>query len=214
MSDIKINYQLMLENITGELVKEKGVPRLLLHTCCAPCASYVLEYLTEFYDITCYFYNPNITSEKEYKKRADELLKLVSNMPKKHSISVIIEDYNKEPFLELSKGLEGIEEGGERCFKCYSERLFKTAEYMRDNRNEYDVFATTLTVSPHKNAPKLNLFGNLAEQRFKVRYLPSDFKKRDGYKRSIELSHLYGLYRQNFCGCIYSEEKALERIDK
>ena len=197
---MKRNYQIELENELSAGAKR----RLLLHACCAPCSSYVLEYLTSYFDITVYFYNPNITSREEYSKRLSELYRLVSLMPHENLIEVIDGDYEPERFLGLSRGLETLPEGGARCFACYRLRLEKTAEYYAAHRGDFDYFATTLTVSPHKKADKLNEIGFELADKYSLKWLPSDFKKREGYKRSIELSRLYGLYRQDFCGCEFS----------
>ncbi len=203
---MKINYQLLLENELARIEREKTVPRLLLHACCAPCSSYVLEYLTKYFDITVYFYNPNITDNNEYLKRATELERLITIMPHDRKIELIVCEHAPTRFYELSRGLEGLPEGGMRCFACYRERLEATAKYMAEHGGEYDYFATTLTVSPHKNAVKLNEIGAELAETYGIRYLPSDFKKREGYKRSIELSREYGLYRQDFCGCEFSRD--------
>lgn len=203
---MKINYQLLLD---GELKKIKSLgqtPRLLLHACCAPCSSYVLEYLTEYLDITVYFYNPNITDTLEYKKRADELARLISLMPHENKIELVVSDYAPERFYAFTGGLESLPEGGERCFLCYRERLDATARYMAEHAGQYDYFATTLTVSPHKNAAKLNEIGEELAVQYGLKWLASDFKKREGYKRSIEISGEYGLYRQDFCGCEFSRK--------
>ena len=205
---MKINYQLLLEKEIDRAASMEKLPKLLLHACCAPCASYVTEYLTPYFDITLYFCNPNITDEAEYKKRADELLRFIGLLPHENPIKAIICPMNREGFYSISKGLETLPEGGARCFECYRLRLEETARYMAKKGGEYDYFATTLTVSPHKNADKLNEIGNDLAERYGVTYLPSDFKKREGYKRSIELSRKYGLYRQNFCGCEFSRMAA------
>ena len=203
---MKINYQSLLDEELRKITKSGTRPRLLLHACCAPCSSYVLEYLTEYFDITVYFYNPNITDADEYKKRADELARLIGVMPHKNAIELIVAEHNPERFYSFTGGLEALPEGGSRCFLCYGERLTATANYMKEHTGEFDFFATTLTVSPHKNAAKLNEIGANLESELGVRYLPSDFKKREGYKRSIELSREYGLYRQDFCGCGFSRD--------
>lgn len=200
---MKRNYQLELERELEKIKNSGRIPKLLLHACCAPCSSYVLEYLTEYFDITVFFYNPNITDPEEYQKRADELLRLISVMPKKNTVDSIICAHSSDSFYEITKGLEALPEGGVRCFGCYRERLEATASYMSEHGG-FDYFATTLTVSPHKNAEKLNSIGAELEEKYKIRYLVSDFKKREGYKRSIELSREYGLYRQDFCGCEFS----------
>jgi len=201
---MKTNYQAELDLELEKITKSGKIPRLLLHACCAPCSSYVLEYLTKYFDITVYFYNPNITDPTEYQKRADELLRLIAEIQHGNPIRSIICEHSAECFTEMTRGLEDLPEGGVRCFGCYELRLENTAQYMKTHIDEYDYFATTLTVSPHKNAAKLNEIGAALEAELGVRYLVSDFKKREGYKRSIELSRQYGLYRQDFCGCEYS----------
>ena len=201
---MKKNYQIELEHELEAIRKRDATPRLLLHACCAPCSSYVLEYLTEYFDITVFFSNPNITDASEYEKRASELIRLIDEMPKKNKIDSIIPPHEPAPFSELAKGREDLPEGGARCFDCYRLRLYETARYMSLHRVEYDYFATTLTVSPHKNAAKLNELGLELADELGLRYLVSDFKKKEGYKRSIELSAKYSLYRQDFCGCEYS----------
>lgn len=194
-----INYQRELDKIISQL---EGRPRLLLHACCAPCSSYVLEYLTEYFDITVYYYNPNISPEGEFEKRFDEVKRLISEMPLKSGVKLIKGVYRYEDFIDIAKGLEEVPEGGERCFACYRMRLEKTAGLARDEG--YDYFCTTLSISPLKNSQKINEIGFELEKQYGVKWLPSDFKKKEGYKRSIELSREYNLYRQNFCGCVYS----------
>lgn len=203
---MKINYQSILDAKLEEITSQGTVPRLLLHACCAPCSSYVLEYLTRFFDITVYFYNPNITDEAEYQKRADELARLISLMPHENKIELIVCSHAPERFYAFTGGLEALAEGGARCFSCYRERLEATVKYAAEHMGQYDYFATTLTVSPHKNAAKLNEIGEELAERNGICWLASDFKKREGYKRSIELSREYGLYRQDFCGCEFSRE--------
>lgn len=198
---MKHNYQLELDKIIESLGDNC---RLLLHSCCAPCSSYVLEYLTEYFDITVYYYNPNITSGDEYKKRIDEERRLIGLLPVRRPVKFIAGEYEPERFYELARGREELAEGGARCFDCYRLRLDRTARYMAEHLGMYDYFATTLTLSPHKNAEKLNEIGFEVAAKYGVEYLPSDFKKREGYKRSIELSRIYGLYRQDYCGCEYS----------
>ncbi|MCD8390264.1 MAG: epoxyqueuosine reductase QueH [Firmicutes bacterium] len=203
------NYQIILD---GELrkIRERGaVPTLLLHACCAPCSSYVLEYLSEYFNITLFFYNPNISPEAEFDKRAGELGRLVSELPRKNDISVVVGSYDSGRFFEMSKGLEDMPEGGERCFRCYRLRLAETAAYAKEGG--FDYFTTTLSISPHKNAQKLNEIGKELSAECGVSYLYSDFKKRGGYKRSCELSAEYGLYRQNYCGCVFSKAEAQRR---
>lgn len=203
-----INYQLETDRIIKSL---DHVPTLLLHACCAPCSSYVLEYLTEYFSVTVYFYNPNITENSEYEKRKNELKRLIKEKPFSNPVKMIDGDYSPEVFFNMSKGFEDCPEGSERCFLCYEQRMRSTAQLAKELNFEY--FCTTLSVSPHKNAVKLNEIGALLSDEFGVPYLFSDFKKRGGYKRSIELSRQYGLYRQNYCGCIFSRIQA-ERKDK
>jgi len=179
-------------------------PELLLHACCAPCSSYVLEYLSRYFNITLYFYNPNMDTVDEYRKRADELNRLAHEMQLPNTVNIVIEEYDHEAFSEISEGLENEPERGKRCLKCYELRLRKAARYMKC-QGGYDFFATTLTLSPLKNADAINVIGNTIEKETGVTYLESDFKKKNGYLRSIELSEEYGLYRQNYCGCKYSK---------
>lgn len=191
-------------------IKEAGIiPRLLLHSCCAPCSSYVLEYLTEYFDIIVYYYNPNISPMGEYEKRIAEQKRLISEMKFKNSVSFIEGTYNHDEFISLTRGLENLPEGGERCSLCYEMRLEAAAQKAAEINADY--FTTTLSVSPYKNTAKLNTIGLKFAMEYGVPYLVSDFKKNNGYKRSIELSTEYGLYRQNFCGCIFSKKEAEER---
>ena len=201
-----MNYQLTLDK-TIEAVTQKGAkPKLLLQACCAPCSSYVLEYLCSYFDITLLFYNPNISPKSEYFFRAEELKRLVNEMPIKVKPEIIVCDYDNEPFLKIAEGFEALPEGGERCFLCYRLRLEEAAKYAK--AHSFDYFCTTLSISPHKNAEKLNEIGGELSEKYGVKYLYSDFKKKNGYKRSIELSKEYNLYRQNYCGCIYSKIQA------
>ena len=185
----------MLKVIEGE----KGECKLLLHSCCAPCSSSCIERLSPLLDLTIYYYNPNIDGEEEFNKRAFEQERLC----KIKGVSFIKEEFIPNEFFSIAKGLENAPEGSTRCFKCFYLRLKKTAEYAKEKG--YDFFATTLTVSPLKNADKINEIGFLIEREIGVKYLPSDFKKRGGYLRSIELSKEYELYRQNYCGCVFSK---------
>lgn len=198
------NYQKELDKLIKELETSGRVPRLLLHSCCAPCSSYCLEYLSQYFEITVYYYNPNIFPEEEYQKRIQEQSRLISEMPLKHPVRFEAGPYEPNRFYEAVKGLERLPEGGERCFRCYRLRLEETARLAA--AGGYDYFTTTLTISPLKNAGKLNQIGEELSQIYQVAHLPSDFKKKNGYKRSVELSAEHGLYRQNFCGCIYSYE--------
>ena len=198
-----LNYQIKLE----EQIKEAGSgKKLLLHACCAPCSSYVLEYLSDFFDITLLYFNPNISPEAEYRKRIAEVERLLREMPLKSEVGLLEGRYCPEEFFKIAEGLEELPEGGERCFKCYRQRLEEAAKAAKEGG--FDYFTTTLSISPHKNAEKLNLIGEELEKEYEVKYLYGDFKKRNGYKRSIELSRIYGLYRQNYCGCIYSRRAA------
>ena len=212
----QLNYQKELEKILAELQmcgegdKQEGfgpqTPTLFLHSCCAPCSSYCLEYLCKYFAITVFYYNPNISASEEYRKRVEEQKRLIAayNDEKKgYPISSIDGDYEPALFFEMAKGLEKCPEGGERCFKCFDLRLRRTAE--EAVKGGYDYFATTLTISPLKNAAKINEIGQALAVEYDVAWLPSDFKKKNGYKRSIELSAQYGLYRQDYCGCAFSK---------
>ena len=196
----KINYQKQLEKILNDINGQK----LLLHSCCAPCSSYVLSYLSDYFQISVLYYNPNISDEGEYNKRKSEQLRLISELPAKFPITIIDCDYEPEKFFEISKGLENCPEGGERCFGCYRLRLEKAAAAAKELG--FDWFCTTLSISPLKNAEKINEIGNELAEKYGVKFLPSDFKKKEGFKRSIELSKKYDLYRQNYCGCVYSKK--------
>ena len=204
------NYQLITDKIIKENIDKDRVPNLLLHACCAPCSSYCIEYLSQFFEITLFFYNPNISKKEEYDKRVLELERLVSVMNTKHPVKVVVGDYIPRDFYDTVKGLENEPEGGERCFKCYELRLREAAIMAKDNN--YDYFTTTLSISPHKNAAKLNEIGKELSDKYKVDYLYSDFKKKNGYKRSVELSNEYGMYRQYYCGCVYSKAQRDKEI--
>ena len=197
---MKKNYQIILDQELEKISSLEKRPSLLLHSCCAPCSSYVLEYLSKYFNITVFYYNPNIFPREEFIKRAKEQEHLISQMGL--DIAIEIGDFEDSLFYETVKGLENAREGGQRCIKCFELRLSKAAEFAK--KNNFDYFATTLTVSPHKNADLLNQIGQDLSQKYGVKYLFSDFKKREGYKRSIELSKIYDLYRQNYCGCKFS----------
>lgn len=228
------NYQKELDKIIEDIPSGEP-PRLLLHSCCAPCSSYVLEYLREFFKITVFYYNPNISLDEEYKKRVAEQKRLIaayndmlkavqarttdvciecSNILKAaYPIDIIEGDYEPEEFFAAVKGLEYCQEGGERCFKCLEMRLRKTSQMSTEGK--YDYFTTTLTISPLKNAQKINEIGERIAKECGISWLPSDFKKKGGYQRSIELSKEYDLYRQDYCGCIYSKaERERQRLGK
>ncbi len=200
-----MNYQLELDKIIDRIRSEENgkIPRLLIHSCCAPCSSYVLEYLSDFFAITVYYYNPNIYPKSEYYKRVKEQERLIKSMPLKNPVLFVEGEYEPQKYYDLVKGHENDPEGGDRCAICYRMRLEEAAKTAR--QGGYDYFTTTLTVSPYKNAEKLNKIGSEAAEIYGVRFLPSDFKKRNGYKRSIELSGEYGLYRQDYCGCVFSQ---------
>lgn len=197
------NYQKELEKIIEKNQEENKVPSLLLHSCCAPCSSYCLEFLAEYFWITVFYYNPNIFPEEEYKKRVEEQKRLIQQLPVKYQISFLEGDYKPERFFEIAKGKEEEAEGGERCFLCYELRLKEAAKIAKEKN--FDYFTTTLSISPLKNAAKLNEIGTKVAEQMGTIYLPSDFKKKNGYKRSIELSKEYHLYRQDYCGCVYSK---------
>ncbi len=198
----KRNYQKELENLIVKLQKDNKVPTLLLHSCCAPCSSYCLMYLPKYFKITVFYYNPNIFPENEYTKRILEQQMLINDMKMKFPVSFLAGNYDRERFFEMAAGLEHLREGGERCFKCYELRLEEAAKVAKDGG--FDYFTTTLSISPMKNAEKLNELGIKIGKKYDVSYLQSDFKKKNGYKRSIELSKIYGLYRQDYCGCEFS----------
>ena len=191
-----INYQKELDKIIDNLTDR---PRLALHSCCGPCSSYVLEYLTRYFDVTLFFYNPNIHPEDEYSKRLVEQNRLCDIL----GIKTVECDYDPQNYFDYVKGLEDAPEGGERCTKCFEMRLDYTARLAK--KHGFSLIATTLTVSPHKNAPLINEIGEGIAKKYGISWLPSDFKKKGGYLRSIELSRQYELYRQNYCGCIFSK---------
>ena len=208
-----MNYQKELDKLISNLEKEGKVPRLLLHSCCAPCSSYVLEYLSDYFEITVFYYNPNIFPESEYTKRILEQQMLIQDMNVKHPVSFLAGSYERDKFYEIAAGLEHLKEGGERCFKCYELRLVEAARMAHEG--EFDYFTTTLSISPMKNAEKLNEIGNKVGVKYGVSYLQSDFKKKNGYKRSIELSKEFGLYRQDYCGCEFSfRDRQREKKEK
>lgn len=199
------NYQKELDKIIQNNGQNR--PRLLLHSCCAPCSSYVLEYLSRYFDITLFYYNPNISPEEEYIKRVNEVRRLISEMPGCEEVKFIEGSYEPERFFDCARGLENVPEGGERCLKCFELRLGEAAEAARKIGAEY--VCTTLTISPLKNADNLNRIGREKAAENGLKWLPSDFKKKNGYKRSIELSKEYNLFRQNYCGCIFSKRAVL-----
>ena len=197
------NYSKELERLIQQLEQEGRVPRLLLHVCCAPCSSAVLEYLTQYFSITLLYYNPNIAPYEEYQKREAELRRLVSQMEMVHPVELLPCDYDGQAFVEAARGLEKEPEGGKRCEECFRLRLRYAAREAA--RLGFDYYTTTLSISPLKNAPLLNRLGEEIGAEFGVAHLPSDFKKKNGYKRSVELSKEYSLYRQDYCGCVFSK---------
>ena len=184
-----------------------GTPSLLLHSCCGPCSSYVLEVLSQHFNVTVLYFNPNIYPESEYQKRLAEQIKIIDDMPFKNPVSLMECDYDENEFLAAAEGFENEREGGARCEKCFRLRMEKTALLAKENG--FDFFTTTLSVSPHKNAPLLNRIGEELSEKYGIKYLYGDFKKKEGYKRSIELSAQYDLYRQNYCGCRFSLREEL-----
>ena len=201
---MKTNYQLVMEDIINNL---NNKPKLLLHACCGVCSSAVLERLYPYFDITILFYNPNIYPKTEYYKRLETQREIINKM--NLEVDILEVDYDNEEFIKISKGLEDEKEGGNRCTKCYHLRLEKTAILAKKHGFEY--FCTTLSISPYKDAEKLNKIGKILEEKYQIKYLYSDFKKKEGYKRSTELAKQYNLYRQNYCGCEYSLKEAEEK---
>ena len=200
-----MNYQIILDETLKNLKEKK---RLLLHACCAPCSSYVIEYLSKYFDITILYYNPNIDTESEFNKRLSELRRFVSEFKTENLVSVVSLGYNNLEYLEEIKGLENEKEGGSRCYKCFMQRLTKSCLYAKENN--FDYFTTTLTISPLKNSKVINEIGEFLEKEYNMPYLYSDFKKREGYKRSIILSRDYNLYRQDYCGCKFSKNRKVK----
>lgn len=204
-----VNFQQKLDEKLAEITELPKEPELLLHVCCAPCSSYVLEYLSNFFRITLFFYNPNIAPKEEFDKRVMELKRFVREFPMKHPVRVEVGEYRPEEFFAMAEGLEQEPEGGSRCYRCYEQRLKRTAEKCR--QEGYDYFTTTLSISPYKNAEWLNEIGERQGEFHGVNYLISDFKKKNGYRRSIELSNQYQLYRQDYCGCVFSKAERERR---
>ena len=197
------NYYLLFEKQIENIKEKKYIPSLLLHSCCAPCSSQVITSLTNYFDITILYYNPNIYPKEEYLKRKKEQIKLINEINNINKLEIIDCDYDNDIYEQEIKGLENEQEGGSRCYKCFYLRLNKTAQIAKENN--YDFFSTTLTISPYKNSKLINIIGKDLEKKYNITWLYSDHKKRDGYKKSIELSKKYNLYRQNYCGCIYSK---------
>lgn len=203
MQQNKVNYQKELEKMLK--TQEGTVPSLLLHSCCAPCSSYALEYLSRYFRITVFYYNPNIAPESEYRHRVDEQKRLISQMPHVYPVQFLEGHYDPKEFYEAVRGLEQIPEGGARCHACFRLRLEEAARQAAGGG--FDYFTTTLTISPMKDAQVLNKTGMEAAEKYGAVWLPSDFKKKNGYRRSVELSQEYGLYRQDYCGCVFSRRE-------
>lgn len=201
----RINYQRLLDRLLEKLAQEGKTPSLLLHSCCAPCSSYVLEYLSNYFHITLFFYNPNIHPQKEYDLRLSEVKRLVNELNTNHPIKIIEGDYVPDVFYKAVRGMEQSEECGERCHACYRLRLEETARLAK--KLNFDYFTTTLSIGPKKDSNKINEIGEEIAEIYKTNHLPSDFKRKKGYERSIVLSRELNLYRQNYCGCIFSRKK-------
>lgn len=206
----KENYHAKMLQLIKEYCSEEKVPKLLLHSCCAPCSSYCLELLSQYFELTVFYYNPNIYPPEEYEMRVEEQDRFIREFPAKHPISFVEGKYDTNRFYEMAKRMEQLKEGGERCFACYELRLRESAEYAK--ANGFDFFTTTLSISPLKNAAKLNEIGKKLEDEYGIKYLYSDFKKQNGYKRSTEISNEYEMYRQYYCGCVYSKKQRDDEI--
>ena len=215
----QVNYQKELEKILntlqekGEAASDYRPPRLFLHSCCAPCSSYCLEYLCRYFLITVFYYNPNISFSEEYRKRVAEQKRLIDAYNKEEKgwpIDIVEGDYEPERFYEMAKGFEQDKEGGARCMECYKLRLESTAKLAKEKK--FDYFTTTLSISPLKNSVKLNEIGERLGAEYGIPYLVSDFKKKNGYKRSVEISKEYDMYRQYYCGCVFSKKQRDEEI--
>ncbi len=203
----RVNYQRELDKIIEKLKATGEAPRLFLHSCCAPCSSYVLEYLSQYFAVTLFYFNPNISPEEEYRKRVEEQKRLISQLPALHPITFVEGRYEPGEFYQVAKGLEKEPEGGARCRECFRLRLGEAARLAA--QGGYDYYTTTLSISPLKNAQVLAEVAMEMGETYGVRWLPSDFKKKEGYKRSIQLSAEYDLYRQNYCGCVFSKANNL-----
>ncbi len=210
MTKSPVNYERLLDELICRLEKSGEVPTLFLHCCCAPCSSYVLEYLSKYFRITTFYYNPNIFPQEEYAHRVAELKRFVSEFPTKYPVEFLEGAYEPERYYEAVRGLERDREGGARCRKCFELRLGEAAR-MAKSLN-FDYFTTTLSISPMKNATVLNEVGEEMAEKYGVRHLPANFKRKGGFLRSTELSKEYGLYRQDFCGCVFSKEERDRRV--
>lgn len=204
---MKTNYNIVMNELINS-IKEGEKPNILLHSCCAPCSTEVISRLTPYFNITILYYNPNIEPKAEYEKRKKEQIKFINECSAQNKLDFMDCDYDNEAFLEIAKGLETEPEGGSRCHRCYELRMKKTAQLAKENG--YDYFGTTLTVSPYKNSQVINQIGENISKLYDIKYLYSDFKKENGYKKSVEYSRQYNLYRQNFCGCHFSRVVGIE----
>ena len=200
-----VNYQKLLDQKLEEIKSSNTIPTLLLHACCAPCSSYTLEYLSKYFKITIYYYNPNIHPEEEYRRRINELKKFLKEFKTENKVNLIEKDYNPKEYFDKVKGLENLGERSKRCYMCYKLRMEEIAKYAKENN--YDYFTTTLSISPYKNSTWINEIGEELQSKYNINYLYADLKKKNGYKRSLELSKEYKLYRQDYCGCIYSKQE-------
>lgn len=208
---MKINYNLEMENIIKKF-DINNLPSLLLHSCCGPCSSAVIERIAPFFKLTILYYNPNIDTLDEYRKRSKEQIELIKNLELDREVSVRVLDYKSDDFYNAVKGFENMPEGSGRCVRCFKLRLEKTAQITRDEK--FDYFSTTLSISPHKDSQVLNKLGKYIGDKYNVNYLFSDFKKKNGYKRSVELSQKFNMYRQDYCGCIFSKKEMEKRNEK
>lgn len=200
-----MNYQKLLDLELEKIKKEGNVPTLLLHACCAPCSSYTIEYLSKYFEITIYYYNPNIHPYEEYNRRITELKNFLKEFKTENKVCLIEESYDSKEYFNAVKGLEHLGEKSKRCYECYKLRMNKACIYAK--KHNYDYFTTTLTISPYKVSDWINEIGKELENIYNIKYLYADLKKKNGYKRSLELSKKYNLYRQDYCGCIYSKQK-------
>ena len=204
------NLQIEMEKIIEQEQSQHHIPTLLLHSCCAPCSSYVLETLTPYFHITILYYNPNIDPIEEYQKRKEEEIRFINEYPSKYKVNFLDCDYDGEAYQKMSKGLENLKEGEKRCYLCYQLRMEKVAEVAK--KHHFDYFGTTLSISPYKNSNWIHEIGKKLEEKYQIPYLVADFKKKNGYQRSIELSKIYHLYRQDYCGCIYSKREREQQV--
>ena len=198
-----MNYQKLLDLELDKIKESKSVPTLLLHACCAPCSSYTLEYLSKYFKITIYYYNPNIHPENEYIRRIEELKKFLNEFKTDNKVELIEGEYNPSSYFNSVKGLENLGEKSKRCYECYKLRMEEACKYAKEHNFNY--FTTTLSISPYKISSWINEIGENLQNKYNIKYLYADLKKKNGYKRSLELSKEYNLYRQDYCGCIYSK---------